>query len=166
MHKDDIEFFSMLNKHIPCPMIVAERPKKIGLMNLLNMQTRNELIWSSFYPSNQDRILVGFTIERLTYYIEITPDQCNEQVDSFFLNKIRKEIKEIMSGKEEFYFSEIIREEDEKKEVNKLTSIILDKHKLSKPKVSYFSVKDKNYVMVGLNGPHLARTTIYISNKK
>lgn len=165
MQKDDIEFFNMLNKHVPCPMIVTERPKKIGLMNLLNMQTRNELIWSSFYPTNQDRILVGFTVEGLTYYIEITPDQCNEQVDSFFLNKIRKEIKEIMSGKEEFYFSEINREDD-KKEVNKLTSTMLSKHKLSKPKVTYFRFKEKEYVIVGLDGPHLARTTIYISNKK
>lgn len=166
MHKDDIEFFGMLNKHVPCPMIVTERPKRIGLMNLLNMQTRNELIWSSFYPINQDRILIGFTIEGLTYYIEITPDQCNEQVDSFFLNKIRKEIKEIMSGREEFYFSEIIREEDNKKEINRLTSIIISKHKLSKPKVSHFKFKEKDYVIVGLDGPHLARTTIYISNKK
>ncbi len=166
MKKDDIEFFKAFNKRVPYPMIVTVEPKKLSLTQILTAQSRAEVMWEVFYPINENKMLMGFVVDGLTYSIEVFPDQYHEQKDSFFIERIRKELKEIVSGKEKFYFSEIDEESDDKKEIEKLTSDILDDYKKIKPKVMHFRFKEKNFVIVGIDGAHLAKSTVYICNKK
>jgi hypothetical protein len=166
MNKDDIELFKIFNKRVHYPMIVTIEPRKLSLSQLLSAQSRAEVVWQQFYPINEDKMLMGFVVGDLTYSIEVFPDQYHEQKDSFFTDRIHREIKEIISGKEKFYFIENNEETDDKREIARLTSEILDDHKNSKPIVYYYRLKAKEFIIVGLDKAHLARTIIYICNKK
>lgn len=164
MNKDDQEFLKILNKRVNLPMIVDSIIyDPYSLTGVVNAAFRTEAIWGKFFPINEDMMLMPFGIGNREYSIEVSIESYDDVPDSVFINRIRKEIKEIMSSSEKFYFTKLTGKVKVNDEIKKLKEIVLKENPSWKPIHIEWSSPDK-YVIVGKDKSHLARTTIFIAN--
>lgn len=166
MKKDDEDFLNAINKRANLRMIVdSVRYDANGLVGIVAASFRSELIWKGFFPVKENMMLMPFSIGNREYSIEVSTNTYDEVPDSVFINKIMREIKEIMSGKEKFYFTKLTNKVSVKDEVKRLSGVILNDSPSSRTQVSIEWSCPERYVIVGKDKSHLARTTIFIANK-
>ena len=164
MNKDDLELFGSFKKRNPLKMILQDEYKKYSLTEMVQSSFMAEAVWGFYYPINEDKMLMSYCVNGYAYSIEITSEQYDDTDDSVFIERIKKEIKFIKENTEKFYFFQVKNGVDSKKSTQRIMKEFKSDHKDGCPIRSLFKIKKGEYIMVGKDKGHLARTTIFIAN--
>jgi hypothetical protein len=167
MNKDDQELFKSFTKRVHFPMVIDTYPMNMDLVSsIVSVSFRADAIWENFYPVNQDKMVVPFKVDGYFYALEVDPTSYDNSSDETFIKRIKNEVKKILSEKEQFYFMKLKKDQllkDAKADLKKSVSKENPKWKLQFTDVT---IKNKKYIIAGKDRAQLARTIIYIANKK
>ena len=186
MNKDDQEFFAAIKKGTRLPLIVSEfndknSSSKTSYRVIDNLLRNDNKHWKMFYPTNNKKILLPMKLEdkdKIFYAtemdidilldLEISEVSIEKTLDGI-LNRARKEVKWILAEEETYYYIELLDKKDKNYYGNCLeftTKLMREDNKSPRMKIAsvIYNLNGTDWLIVGKDRAHLARTTIFIAN--
>lgn len=167
MNKDDMELFNKIKERIYYPILISKKIAEANTVeDLLESIDDVDYRWNLFYPSNENKIVSSFPYKNLWYSVETIPIiVLNDKIVNTYTNKIKKEVNEILCGKEAYYYKKL-NNKDNVKEVEKILKESISKANPNQESFEFlvYELGGFKYAMAGKNKPHLSRTAVYFSN--